>query len=108
MVNSPLEGVVLAALQPWMLLCWTFSGKRIKWIVASQFQGFLNEMDNLNFFQFSFRFIFEVEMVLVTLVNYPQRGLGRRSAFLLVLLVLPMSFNTIDHGVYLGHLPDWG
>ena len=65
-------------------------------------------MDYLDPFQSGFRPGYGPETALVTLVGGLHRELDRESVSLLVLLDLAVAFDTIHHGILLGHLSGMG
>uniref|UniRef100_A0A803SUT5 Reverse transcriptase domain-containing protein n=1 Tax=Anolis carolinensis TaxID=28377 RepID=A0A803SUT5_ANOCA len=85
-----------------------FLGKVLERVVASQLQGFLEDMDFLDQSQSGFRPGFSTETALVALVDDLRRELDRGSVTLLVLLDISAAFDTIDHGILLERLSGMG
>lgn len=67
--------------------------------MAPQLQVFLDEENYLQPSQSSFRYGYETETALVTWMDDLCRTIG--SVFLLVLLVLSMTFDTTSHAILL-------
>uniref|UniRef100_A0A803U146 Reverse transcriptase domain-containing protein n=1 Tax=Anolis carolinensis TaxID=28377 RepID=A0A803U146_ANOCA len=85
-----------------------FLGKVLERVVASQLQGFLDDINYLDQSQSGFRPGHGTETALVALVDDLCRELDRGNVTLLVLLDISVAFDTIDHGILLGRLSGMG
>uniref|UniRef100_A0A803TDF9 Reverse transcriptase domain-containing protein n=1 Tax=Anolis carolinensis TaxID=28377 RepID=A0A803TDF9_ANOCA len=85
-----------------------FLGKVLERVVASQLQGFLDDINYLDQSQSGFRPGHGTKTALVALVDDLRRELDRGSVTLLVLLDISAAFDTIDHGILLGRLSGMG
>uniref|UniRef100_A0A803SNL8 Reverse transcriptase domain-containing protein n=1 Tax=Anolis carolinensis TaxID=28377 RepID=A0A803SNL8_ANOCA len=85
-----------------------FLGKVLERVVASQLQGFLDDINYLDQSQSGFRPGHGTETALVALVDDLRRELDGGSVTLLVLLDISAAFETIDHGLLLGRLSGMG
>uniref|UniRef100_A0A803TII9 Reverse transcriptase domain-containing protein n=1 Tax=Anolis carolinensis TaxID=28377 RepID=A0A803TII9_ANOCA len=85
-----------------------FLGKVLERVVASQLQGFLDDINYLDQSQSGFRPGHSTKTALVALVDDLRRELDRGSVTLLVLLDISAAFDTIDHGILLGRLSGMG
>ena len=79
-----------------------FLNKVLKWVVSSQLQGILDEMDYLDPFQFGFKPGYGMKLALVAVVDDLHQELEMWYVSLLVLLDLSVAFDTTDHVIFLG------
>ncbi|KAF7238951.1 TOX high mobility group box family member 2, partial [Varanus komodoensis] len=87
----------------------SFLGKVLERVVVGQLQALLDETGYLDPFQSGLRPGYGTESALVMMTCAERdRGRDRESASLLVLLDLSVTFDTIDHGIFLDRLAGLG